>query len=61
MATSAERLVRHFGQIRSFYGTGQLRHASYASLSRDDPGLSDVHLAATAEEFVAGLLAAAGE
>jgi len=61
MATSAERLVRHFAQIRSFYGTSQLRHASYASLSGDDPGLAEVHLADTAEDFVAGLLAAAGE
>ena len=61
MATSAEKLVRHFGQIRSFYGTGQLRHASYASLSGKDPGLPDAHLAHTAEDFVARLLAAAGE
>ena len=61
MATSAERLVRHFGQIRSFYGTSQLRHASFASLSGDAPGLAEIHLADTAEDFVAGLLAAAGE
>lgn len=61
MAASAERLVHHFGQIRSFYGTGQLRHVSYASLSGESPGLADVHLADTAEDFVAGLLAAARE
>ena len=61
MATSADRLVRHFGQIRSFYGASQLRHASYASLSGADPGLGEIHLADTAEDFVAGLLAAAGE
>jgi CRISPR system Cascade subunit CasC len=61
MAASAERLVHHFGQIRSFYGTGQLRHVSYASLSGESPGLADVYLADTAEDFVARLLAAAGE
>jgi CRISPR system Cascade subunit CasC len=61
MATSAEQLVHHFGKIRSFYGTGQLRHVSYASLSGEPSGLADVHLADTAEDFVAGLLAAAWE
>ena len=61
MATSAERLVHHFGQIRSFYGTSQLRYVCHASLSGEAPALSDAHLAHTAEDFVAGLLAAAGE
>ena len=42
-------------------GFGQLRHVSYASLSGESPGLADVHLTETAEDFVAGLLAAAGE
>jgi len=58
MTTSAERLIRHFGQIRSFYGTSQLRHACYASLSGADPGLAEIHLADTAEDFVTELLAA---
>jgi CRISPR system Cascade subunit CasC len=61
MAASAEQLVRHFGQIRSFYGADQLRHVSYASLSGENPGLPEVHVANTAEDFVAGLLEAAGE
>jgi CRISPR system Cascade subunit CasC len=61
MAASAEKLVHHFGQIRSFYGTSQLRHVAYASLSGESPDLANVHGADTAEDFVAELLATAGE
>jgi CRISPR system Cascade subunit CasC len=61
MATSAERLTHHFGQIRSFYGSGQIGHACYASVSGHAPGIADVHVTDSASAFVASLLAAAQE
>jgi CRISPR system Cascade subunit CasC len=58
MATSAQRLMQHFGQIRTFYGNGQIQHACYASVPGRAPGITDVQPTGSADDFVASLLTA---
>ncbi|KAA2246401.1 type I-E CRISPR-associated protein Cas7/Cse4/CasC [Solihabitans fulvus] len=58
MAASSERLTRHFGQLRDFYGDSQLRAVAGASVSGDLPHLTASDTVSGLDQFTGRLLTA---
>ncbi|PPK63770.1 type I-E CRISPR-associated protein Cas7/Cse4/CasC [Actinokineospora auranticolor] len=60
MAASTARLVEHFGKLRGFYGAGQIRSATAASVSGDLGEPAGVRVVTSIDEFTSTVLAGAG-
>ncbi|KWW98835.1 CRISPR-associated protein CSE4 [Carbonactinospora thermoautotrophica] len=60
LAASLAELMRHFNQLRGFYGDGQLRTVVAASVTGHVPYAGEGETAATFAEFAGRLLAATG-
>jgi CRISPR system Cascade subunit CasC len=56
MAESTTRLLAHFGKLRSFYGSTQIRTATAASVSGDIPDTEGVNVVTNADEFTSAVL-----
>lgn len=56
MAESTTRLLTHFGKLRSFYGSAQIRTATAASVSGDIPDTEGVNVVTNADEFTSAVL-----
>ncbi|MFD9891736.1 type I-E CRISPR-associated protein Cas7/Cse4/CasC [Amycolatopsis sp. NPDC059027] len=60
MAESTARLIRHFRQLRGFYGDSGIRAAVAASVTGTIPDTGETELAVSAGEFTSRVLSAAG-
>jgi CRISPR system Cascade subunit CasC len=61
MEDSTRRLVEHFGKLRGFYGSEQIRTAVAASVSGDIPAVEGLQVVGSVDAFTKGLLDSAGE
>ncbi|MGW5050346.1 type I-E CRISPR-associated protein Cas7/Cse4/CasC [Actinokineospora sp. NPDC004072] len=56
MAASTERLARHFGQLRAFYGDSTIRTVAAASVTGTVPAIDEGDVVSSVDEFVTRLL-----
>lgn len=59
MRTSTNKLVRHFQQLRDFYGTSQIRAVAAGSVTADLDGLDNDEIVTGVDDLIARTLAAA--
>ncbi|KOV83197.1 CRISPR-associated protein Cse4 [Nocardia sp. NRRL S-836] len=59
MSASTDRLTQHFHQLRTFYGTTDLRTVAAASVSGDVPHLDDTDIVASIDDFTSRILTGA--
>lgn len=58
MATSSEKLLEHFGQLRNFYGSTEIRSVAVASVTGDLPNTDAGDVTLTLDDFASRVLAA---
>lgn len=59
MATSSEKMLQHFGQLRNFYGSTEIHSVTAASITGDLPQIDRTDVTSSLDDFASRVLASA--